>query len=88
MSKRIVEIFVAGCLLCDETVKEVQGILCPSCDLRILDLRTDKSAQTKAAECGITRVPAVTIDGNLASCCAGKSVDIGLLKSLGVGEPL
>ena len=88
MTKRIIEVFVAGCPLCDEAVKQVRSITCPSCDLRILDMRTDKTVQERAARYGVSRVPAIIVDGKLAACCSNGAIDISTLKTLRVGRPL
>jgi glutaredoxin len=84
--KRTVEVFVAGCPACDEAVALVKGLVCPSCDLHILDMQTDKAAQAKAKQYGVKRVPAVVVDGKLAGCCQG-GVDPATLRDLGVGIP-
>lgn len=86
MKKRMVEVFVAGCPLCDESVELVRGLLCPSCELHVLDMRTDKKAQAKAKRHGVRRVPSVLVDGKLAGCCRG-GVDADTLRSVGVGTP-
>lgn len=85
MKKRIIELFVAGCPCCDEAVTLVQSLTCPSCDLRVLDLRTDSVAQAKATQYGVTRVPAVVVNGELADCCRLGAVDADRLRALGVG---
>jgi predicted thioredoxin/glutaredoxin len=36
---------------------------------------------TRAKKFGIRSVPAVVIDGKLASCCTGKGVDLEVLKN-------
>lgn len=85
MKKRVIELFSAGCPACDEAVKLVQSLLCPSCELRILDVRTDNAAQVKAKQYGVERIPAVAIEGKLADCCA-RGIDAETLKRLGVGS--
>ena len=85
MAKRIVEVFTAGCPCCDNTLKMVQSLICPSCDLRILDMRSDKEAQAKAKQYSVQRVPAIAVNGQLAECCQG-GVDAQLLRALGVGS--
>ena len=87
MKKRTVEIFTAGCPCCDETVKLVQSIICPSCDLQILDMRSDEAAQAKAKKYGVNRVPAVVVNGKLADCCQQRPVDASTLRGLDVGAP-
>lgn len=86
--KRNVEIFVAGCPACDETVKLVQAAACPSCDVTIHDLRTDTAAQSKANQYGIKRVPTVVVDGKVADCCQQTQISKDVLRSMGVGVAL
>lgn len=85
MKKRTIEVFTAGCPCCDETVQLVQTMICPSCDLKVLDMRSDKAAQAKAKQYGVKRVPAVAVNGTLADCCQVAPVDAAVLRSLGVG---
>ena len=85
MTKRTIEVFAAGCPCCDEAVKEVKAAACPSCDVQVLDMRSDKAAQAKAKQYGITRVPAVAINGKLADCCTSGAVNLATLRGLGLG---
>ncbi len=86
MKRRVVEVFIAGCPVCDDTVKLVQSMACSSCDVQVLNLRTDAAAQAKARTYGVKRVPAVVVNGQLAECCQG-AVDANVLRALGVGSP-
>ena len=86
MTLRKVEVFTAGCSLCDDAVQLVQSLACPSCDVEVLDMK-DESAQAKARQYGVTRVPAVAVNGTLADCCAGGTIDSETLRALGVGSP-
>jgi glutaredoxin 3 len=85
--KRKIEIFSAGCACCDETVKAVKQIACPSCEVEVLDMRRGEIAE-RAKQYGIASVPAVVIDGQFAGCCAGRGVDEATLRSAGLGVPL
>ena len=86
-NKRRIEVFSAGCSVCDETINLVKQIACPSCEVEILDMRETEVA-TKAKQYGVHSVPAVVVDGKLADCCAGRGVDLETLKNVGVGVPL
>jgi len=90
-NKRKIEVFTAGCSVCDETVEQVKAAACPSCEVIVYDLNkgceTDECRQ-KAKEYGIKSIPAVAINGKLASCCCNQSVDIDVLKQAGLGQPL
>ena len=85
MSKRIVEVFVAGCPCCDEAVNTVRSTTCENCDIQVLDMRSDVAAQAKAKSYGIHRVPAVVVDGKLVECCQSGPVDVTALRAAGVG---
>ena len=72
-ANRKVEIFSAGCPACDEVVKLVESIACPSCDVTVLDMN-DPGVANRAKGLGVRSVPAVAIDGKLADCCTGQGV--------------
>ena len=84
-AKRKIEIFSAGCPACDETIKLVNDNACPSCEIEILDVKSD-SVQSKMKSLGIKSIPAVAIDGKLADCCAGRGPDLDKLKAAGLGQ--
>jgi hypothetical protein len=85
MAKRTVEVFTAGCSVCDDAVEAVRSIVCDNCDLQVQDMKT-KPAQAKARQYGIKRVPAVVVNGRLAECCQQGGVDVKTLQRLGVGQ--
>jgi glutaredoxin 3 len=85
--KRRIEIFSAGCPICQETIDLVNRLACPSCEISVLDMN-DKAVATRAAALGIRSVPAVAINGKLADCCTGRGVDEQALRAAGVGQPL
>ncbi len=86
MTLRKVEVFTAGCSLCDDAVQLVQSLACPSCSVEVLDMK-EESVQAKARQYGVTRVPAVAVNGTLADCCRGGAIDSETLRALGVGSP-
>ena len=86
-SKRNIEIFSAGCPACEETIALVNSLACPSCEVTVMDMRRPEVA-AKARGYGIRSVPAVVIDGKLASCCEAQGPEAGALKASGVGVPL
>lgn len=87
MTKRKVEIFSAGCPLCEETIELVNSLACPSCEIIIHDMHK-ADGQEVARKFGVTSVPAVAINGVLAECCKGRGVDTAILKAAGLGSPL
>ena len=84
--KRTIEIFSAGCPTCEAVIAEVKNAACPSCDVSVLNMHSAPVYQ-RAQTLGITSVPAVVIDGQLADCCSSRGVDIDVLKSAGLGRP-
>ena len=86
-TKRQIEVFSAGCAVCQEAVDLVNQIACPSCEITVLDMQ-DQAVAARARTLGIESVPAVAIDGQLADCCTGRGVDEVTLRRAGVGQPL
>jgi glutaredoxin 3 len=86
-SRRKIEIFSAGCPVCEEAVAKVTALACSSCDVHVLDMN-DPAVAKHAKALGVRSVPSVAVDGSLLSCCAGHSVDEKALKEAGVGTPL
>jgi len=89
--KRRVEVFTAGCPVCDEAVTLVKGLACVGCEVIIYDL----NEPCESGEClekvktyGIKRVPAVVVEGRLAECCRVGSITVEGLKAVGLGSPL
>ncbi|MBE9053294.1 thioredoxin family protein [Nostocales cyanobacterium LEGE 11386] len=82
MAKRQVEIFIADCPLCEETVQMVQELTCPDCEVSVYKLRQE---QEKAQQYGVNAVPAIAINGELV--LTGKP-SREQLQAVGVGQPL
>ena len=86
-TKRRIEIFSTGCAACEDTVAMVKRLACPSCDVAVLDMH-DPAVATRAKGYGVTRVPVVAVDGQLAGCCTGTGPHELSLKAAGIGTPL
>ena len=84
---RKIEVFSAGCALCEDTVALINEIACPSCEVEILDMHKPEVSK-RAKQYGIRSVPAVVVDGKLADCCAGRGPDAVQLRTAGIGAPL
>ena len=85
MGKRTVEVFSAGCPACEDTIQLVNELACPSCEISVLDMNTSTIAE-RAKQLGITRVPAVVVNGKVADCCAGTGPTEASLRAAGVGN--
>lgn len=84
---RKIQIFSAGCSMCDDVIRAVKAAACPSCAIEVLDMKSP-DVKRKATGFGIKSVPAVVIDGKLADCCSGSGVDVGVLSAAGLGQPI
>ena len=93
MSRRVIEIFSAGCPVCNEAVEMVQKAACPSCEVVVLDMNDPNVAArarsaARAKSFGIRSVPAVAIDGVFVGCCAESGPDLDSLKAAGLGQAI
>jgi uncharacterized Zn ribbon protein len=86
-NKRTVEIFSAGCQLCEAVIERVRDLACPSCEVQVLDLNQDDVAE-KARQYGIDSAPAVAVDGDPVKCCKDSGVKESNLREAGIGQPL
>lgn len=84
---RIIEIFSAGCPVCNESIESIKKLACLSCEVHILDMH-DKKVAEKARKFGVRSVPAVAIDGKLAECCSSRGIDLEILMREGLGQPI
>lgn len=85
-----IEVFTAGCPLCEPVVKLVKEMAGPDSEVVVYDLREDgdtKDRMTKAIEYGVHKVPAVVVDGRLADCCSGQTpITRETLEKAGIGR--
>jgi len=84
-ARRKIEIFSAGCGVCDDVVAQVRQAACDSCDVSVHPM-DDAAVAARARALGIRSLPAVVIDGKLSSCCAERGVDLEVLRDLGLGK--
>jgi predicted DsbA family dithiol-disulfide isomerase len=77
--KHTIEIYSAGCATCRETVDLVKKVAGAGADVQVHDLQQRETA-ARAKELGIRSLPAVVVDGKLASCCAGRGPDEHVLR--------
>jgi len=81
MAKRKkIEVFSAGCETCKETIEVVRRIAGSDHDVEVRDMQ-DAEVASRAKQYGVRSVPAVAIDGKLATCCAGRGPDERVLRS-------
>ncbi len=62
---RKVEVFTAGCPLCEETLEIVRAAACPECE--VIERRCEGDACcAEAVSYGVKAVPTVVVDGTIA----------------------
>lgn len=84
-AKRKVEVFSAGCPACQTAVELVNRIACPSCEVTVLDMN-DIDVAKRARDLGVRSVPAVAVNGELASCCSDAGIEEQALRAAGLGQ--
>lgn len=57
-AKRKIEVFSAGCPVCEETIAMINRLACGSCEVSVLDMRKADVA-ARAGKLGVRSVPAV-----------------------------
>ena len=85
--KRKIEVFSAGCNVCETTVEQINAAACPSCDIVVLDMK-DPNVAARAEDLSIRSIPTVLVDGKITDCCSGRGVNIDVLRAAGMGQPL
>lgn len=88
--KRTVEIFTAGCPVCDPVVQMVKETACIDCEITIYDtvkLCDDKTCVDKMQRYGINRLPSIIVNGQLLDCCNQPISKDDLIKA-GIGQRL
>ncbi|KAI9129921.1 thioredoxin family protein [Acaryochloris sp. CCMEE 5410] len=90
MAKRQVEVFTAGCPLCDPAVQLIRELACNNCEVQVYDLRDDCATNVcrdKVTQYGIHRVPTVVVDGKLTECCQNQQlISRDALIAAGIGQ--
>jgi hypothetical protein len=86
-NKRKIEVFSAGCPVCQETIDLVNQVACPSCEVSVLDMN-DTAVASRAKGLGIRSARAVVIDGKLAYYCTRHGPDEATLRAAGLGQPV
>lgn len=84
-TQRTIEIFSAGCAACEDIIALVNRMACSSCTVSVLDMHNPQVA-ARAKALGVRSVPAVAIDGQLASCCTQRGPDEAALRAAGLGQ--
>ncbi len=85
--KQKVEVFSSGCPVCNEAAELINRLACDECEVSVLDMH-DTQVANRAKELGVQSVPAIVLDGALASCCTGGGVNESSLRAAGLLCPV
>ena len=85
--KRRVEVFTAGCPVCQGVVEIVNELACPNCDVTIYNLSRDEGVD-EAKAYAVTALPSIVVNGELLECCKRSPITTQDLEAAGVGQPL
>lgn len=92
MNKRTIELFTAGCLVCNPVVEMVTSIANKEYnEITVYDLVKQwetKECVTKVKDYGIKRLPSIAIDGKLMECCKSHAITKEDLINGGIMEKL
>jgi len=86
--KREIEIFTAGCPVCEPVVHLVKDTAGEDCEITIHNLAEQcdrKICVTKMEEYGVKRLPAIAVNGKLLSCCTNIEITKDDLVIAGIG---
>ena len=86
MEKRRIEIFTAGCPVCDPGVQLVREAAGVDHEVIVRDLHEDRGAAEQADAYGIRTLPAVVVDGSLLGCCRNTGPTREELAAAGIGQ--
>lgn len=89
ITKRKIELFTAGCTVCEPVVEMVKAMACSSCEVIIYNIAQPcdtKECLEKVKAYGIKALPAIAVDGKLLSCCQNKGISVDELKNAGIGQ--
>ncbi|HET9056306.1 MAG: glutaredoxin [Sediminibacterium sp. Gen4] len=89
VTKRRIELFTAGCTVCEPVLEMVKAMACSSCEVVIYNVAQPcdtKECLEKVKAYGIKALPAIAVDGKLLPCCQNKGLSVDELKKAGIGQ--
>jgi hypothetical protein len=89
LNKRKIELFTAGCAVCEPVVEMVKAMACSSCEVVTYNLSEPcetKVCLEKVKAYGIKALPAIAVNGELLSCCQNKGISAEELQRAGIGK--
>jgi len=87
--KRQIEIFTAGCQVCEPVVQLVKETAGKDCEIILHNLSEQYESKirvSKMKEYGVKRVPAIAVNGKLLKCCTNIEITKDDLTNAGIGS--
>jgi len=87
--KKQIEIFTAGCPVCEPVVTLVKETACENCKITIHNLSEQcesKICVSKMERYKIKRLPAIVVDGKLIGCCKNLEITMDDLVNAGINS--
>ena len=88
--KKQIEVFTAGCPVCEPVVQLVKETACDDCEITIYNLVEQSKCEceciAKVKEYGVKRLPAIAVDGKLIECCKNIEITKNDLLNAGIGK--
>ncbi|WP_445736746.1 thioredoxin family protein [Mariniflexile sp.] len=87
--KRQIEIFTAGCPVCEPVVQLVKETAGNDCEITLHNLSEQcesKICVSKMNEYGVNRLPAIAVNGKLLDCCKNVEITKDALVHAGIGS--
>jgi Thioredoxin domain len=85
MMKMQVDIFTAGCPVCEPVVQLVKDTAGNHCDITIHNLSESRHKDI-LKKYNLTRLPAIAVDGKLLDCCKNITITKEDLIGAGIGS--
>jgi hypothetical protein len=82
--KKQVEIFTAGCPICEPVVQLVKDTASSNCEITIYNL-SEVGNDNICKKYNVKRLPSIAIDGKLLECCKNIEITKEDLISAGIG---
>ncbi len=89
MNKRQIEIFTAGCPVCEPVVALVKKTACENCEITIHNLSEQNESTNgiiKMKEYGVKSLPTIVVDRNLIDCYNNVEITKDDLVNAGIGS--
>lgn len=87
--KKQIEIFTAGCPVCEPVVQLVKDTAGKNCEITIHNLSEQcesKVCVSKMEKYGVKKLPAIAVDGRLLDCCKNVAITKDDLVFAGIGS--